>query len=127
MPRQANGLYSLAPEELDSLLRAADRNGEHICQWSLAACVDKQALLAQMAQDLGFTADFGHNWDALADSLCDLDRQRLAPGLVLTFIHTATWRQRHPDDLTTLAAVLQDTCVYWQQRGRAFRVLMATF
>lgn len=126
MARQANALYTLPPDELDSHLRAAARHGEQISQWSLATCADKPALLDQMAHDLGVTASFGHNWDALADSLCDLAWSQLEPGLVLAFTHTASWRQHNPEALAILTAILQEACAFWQRRHQSFRVFMAT-
>ena len=38
----------------------------------LAGCTDKAELLARIARTLRFPDWFGHNWDALADCLCDL-------------------------------------------------------
>ncbi len=74
----------------------------------------KKRLLENIAAALAFPPGFGHNWDALADSLSDLS-WREAPGYVLVF------EDPEPgDDLATLSDVLRSSAEFWAGGDKPF-------
>jgi len=77
---------------------------------------DKQALLARLAQSLGFPEWFGGNWDALEDCLCDLSWR---PGDGHVFVLSGTTAVP-ADELGVLLDVLASSAAFWSERGRPF-------
>jgi hypothetical protein len=77
---------------------------------------DKEALLARVAEALGFPDWFGGNWDALEDCLCDLS-WRPGDGHVLLL---AGGDALAADDLGILLDVLKSCAAFWAERGRPF-------
>jgi hypothetical protein len=75
---------------------------------------DKAQLLKNLAAALGFPDWFGHNWDALEDSLTDLS-WREAPAYVL-LIQNA----KPGDDLGVLTDILRSSAESWAGRGKPF-------
>ena len=73
----------------------------------LASATGKRALIDAIATALEFPSTFGHNWDALADSLGDLSWLP-APGYMLLLDHTQVLREAAPDDFDTLLGILED-------------------
>lgn len=68
---------------------------------------DKHALLDALAAALDFPSTFGRNWDALADSLCDLSWLP-APGYLLMLDRANALREGAPEDFDTLLEILDD-------------------
>jgi hypothetical protein len=83
----------------------------------------KADVFAAMATAAGFPAGFGHNWDALADSLGDL-AWRPARGYVLQLHDTAAARRALGAEWATLLDVLQGAAREWKARGKAFIVFV---
>lgn len=74
----------------------------------------KDAILASLAEALGFPEWFGGNWDALEDSLADLSWRKDAPRVLLL---TGAAKG---DDLGILCDILVSVAQSWRDRGRAF-------
>lgn len=104
-----NGLYLLGTRDFGAAARAAVAMGLRVARIDLAACHDKPDLLKALAAALEFPDSFGHNWDALADCLCDLDWLP-APGHVLLFESHDDYARRRADDLRMLIGILADAC-----------------
>ena len=88
-------------------------------QVDLADCRDKAELLRRVSTALHFPDWFGHNWDALSDSLMDLswlpaERYRLA------FTGASALRAAAPDTLATLSEILDETAAFWHEEGVPF-------
>lgn len=88
-------------------------------QVDLADCRDKAELLRRVSTALHFPDWFGHNWDALSDSLMDLswlpaERYRLA------FTGASALRAAAPDTLATLSEILDETAAFWHKEGVPF-------
>lgn len=66
----APGIHLL---DLDELAAQAAERGFFFARVDLADCDDKACLLRRFAEALSFPEWFGHNWDAFADCLADLD------------------------------------------------------
>src|SRR5215467_11432348 len=77
-----NGVYLLThdPKEVEQSARDA---GLHVFRIDIGGAKGKKEFLARIAQELQLPHHFGHNWDALNDSLSDLDWLPGKGGLVL--------------------------------------------
>lgn len=73
----------------------------------LQDCHDKATFLARCATALKLPDWFGHNWDALADSLGDLGDWPAGHYLLL-FAHTSHFARRQPDDFRIALDILED-------------------
>lgn len=106
-----NGVYFVGTDDLARMARDAVRQELHVCRIDLAGCHDKGDLLHRLATSLQLPASFGHNWDALADCLRDLD---WLPGWghVLLFEHVDELRQAAPADYDILLGILDDAATF---------------
>ncbi|MCB1955410.1 MAG: barstar family protein [Rhodocyclaceae bacterium] len=109
----------ITPEVADRLARAAQAAGHRVVRLDLGSCRDKPALLAALARAFAFPDWFGHNWDALADSLGDL-AWLPAPGYLLLVSGCATPATACPDDWHSLGEILDETADTLAQDGRAW-------
>lgn len=121
--RELAGSYTLGCS-IEALRSAVTEAGYALFDADLKGVKGKQNLLKALAAAAGFPADFGANWDALADALCDLSWHP-ANGYVLLL--------RNPSDTLGLSAndreiaqdILADTVVYWRQRNKAFWIFFS--
>ena len=74
----------------------------------------RDAVLAALAEALGFPSWFGGNWDALEDCLADLS-WRSGAGHVLVFEGFAVG-----DELGILIDILAGSAEFWAGRGKPF-------
>jgi RNAse (barnase) inhibitor barstar len=84
----------------------------------------KEQLLNHIATALHFPKDFGNNWDALEDSLTDLEWVE-ADGYVLYYDHIDPLLTAHPDQFETLVEILRDAVASWKEDGTAMVVLLS--
>jgi RNAse (barnase) inhibitor barstar len=117
------GLRRIAPSQVESLCAAGRAAGLRCTRMDLSGCTDKDELLARFAAAFEFPAWFGHNWDALADCLDDLEWLDGA-GHVLLIEHVADLQAAAPASLATLLEILTETSRAWQARGLPFWVLV---
>lgn len=118
------GTFYLTASDLDGLRSAASDLGFQCVDVDLAGCRDKPELMKRFADAFGFPAHFGHNWDALADGLSDLDWLP-AEGYVLTLDNLQAMRTADAADYATLVSVLEGACEEWRDRGRPFWAFLA--
>ena len=85
----------------------------------LAGAQTKAQLLTALAAAAGFPASFGHNWDALADSLGDLS-WRPAAGYVLELRNAPAAQLKLGAEWNTLLEVLREAAHEWKARGKPF-------
>jgi hypothetical protein len=114
-----NGVYFVGDADLARLAATASREQLAVCRTDLAGCRGKTELLRRLAASLALPADFGHNWDALADCLRDL-RWLPAWGHVLLFEHVDGLHQDGGRDFDTLLGVLDDAATFAQDADRPF-------
>jgi RNAse (barnase) inhibitor barstar len=112
-----SGVYRVL--RADEVVDATRGTHLDLARVDLAQSADKEALLARLAQALGFPDWFGGNWDALEDCLTDLSwRPGTGHALLL---------ERHGelpvDDLGVLIEVLAAAAEHWAGRGRPFFAL----
>lgn len=105
------GTFTLDAAFIPALAAAAREAGCRPRTVTLHGARDKAAVLTRIAQALEFPAWFGHNWDALADCLGDLEWLEPAAGHVLILDGLAS----------TLHLPLLDICTeasaQWRERG----------
>jgi RNAse (barnase) inhibitor barstar len=93
------------PADGDALDAAAGRLGLTCWVVDLAGANTKEQLLAAIAGQLQFPEWFGHNWDALNDTLGELAWEQ-PTGVVLTLQHCSDLAHADPDAFETALEVL---------------------
>ena len=76
-----------------------------------------------LATALRLPKDFGHNWDALEESLVDLDME--ADGFVILYDHIDGLLGAHPDQFETLVELLREAVASWKEDGTPMAVLLS--
>ncbi len=115
----AAGSYTLVCSE-DELRAAAVEAGFALFAADLKGVKGKQNLLNALARAADFPDEFGANWDALADDLCDLSWAGNASGYILLLRNVSDTFGLSANDREIALDILADTTVYWRQRNKAF-------
>jgi RNAse (barnase) inhibitor barstar len=84
----------------------------------------KDQLMNHVATALRLPKTFGHNWDALEESLVDLEWVD-ADGYVIYYDHIDPLLNGHPDQFETLVEILRDAVESWKEEGAAMIVLLS--
>jgi RNAse (barnase) inhibitor barstar len=84
----------------------------------------KEQLMNAIATALDLPGHFGHNWDALEESLTDLDGID-AQGYLLLYDHIDGLATAHPDQFETLVEILKDAVQSWRDDDTAMIVVLA--
>lgn len=106
------GVFFVTGEDFEAIDAAARKTGLLARRIDLHRCHDKAGLLRHIAEALELPATFGHNWDALSDSLRDLGWLP-APGYVLLFEHAIGLRDTAEEDFDTLLDIMAETAIDW--------------
>ena len=109
----------------DELRAAANDANFALFDADLKGVKGKQNLLNALAVAAAFPPEFGVNWDALADALCDLSWCGEAAGYVLLLRNVSDTFGLSANDREIALDILADTVVYWRQRNKAFWVFFA--
>ena len=110
------------PPDLDAVKHGDAGTLVSLQSVGLSGVRDKAGFLAACALDLGFPAHFGGNWDALADSIDELEAEA-GSGIVIEFMHVHEFARDAADDAATALAILRDTAAAWRARKRSFIAL----
>jgi hypothetical protein len=121
--REAAGRYTLDCS-VDGLRSAAKAAGFALFDTDLKGVKGKQNLLNAMAVAAKFPPEFGMNWDALADALCDLSWHQ-ANGYVLLLRNASDTLGLSSNDKEIALDIFADTVVYWRQRNKPFWIFFA--
>ncbi|GAB3791172.1 barstar family protein [Dyella agri] len=119
-----NGVYFVGDADLVRLAANAVREELAVRRTDLAGCHGKAELLQCLASSLTLPADFGDNWDALADSLRDLGWLP-AWGHVLLFDHASALQHGASGDFDVLLGILDDAATFAQDADRPFFAFFA--
>lgn len=119
----AAGSYTLACS-VDELRNAAQQAGFALFDADLKGIKGKQNLLEALARAASFPPEFGVNWDALADALCDLSWHD-APGYILLLRNVSDTFGLSANDREIAQDLLADTVVYWRQRNKPFWIFFS--
>jgi len=117
------GSYSLQCS-VDELRAAANDAGFVMFDADLKGIKGKQNFLNILARAAGFPPEFGANWDALADALCDLSWHG-ASGYVLLLRNASGTLGLSANDREIAQDIFADTAVYWRQRKKPFWIFYA--
>lgn len=117
-PSQA-GIYFVTSDDLNVIDDDARQGDAVVCRIDLDGCADKADLLQRFADAFDFPATFGHNWDALEDSLGDLSWLP-ANGYLLLVDHIDALRRSDEADCDTLFQILDENSRTWADVGVAF-------
>lgn len=117
-----SGAYFVADSDTEAMAEAGAALGYEVARIDLAGCDDHAQLFARIAQALRFPEWFGHNWDALADSLADLSWLP-ATGYLLLIEHAGTWREGAGKDADMLLELLNEAAFAWAEQDIAFWAL----
>lgn len=100
------GVYRLpAGSSADAARRVAEAAGWHAAAADSADVVDRREVFAALKEAFGFPDWFGHNLDALADSLRDVEAE---PGTLLVWSGSAAFAAAAPDQFRAILAILRD-------------------
>lgn len=121
--QEAAGSYTLGCS-VETLRSAAEAAGFALFDADLKGVKGKQNLLNTLAVAAGFPPEFGANWDALADELCDLSWHQ-ANGYVLLLRNASDTLGLSANDREIALDILADTVVYWRQRNKAFWIFFS--
>ena len=118
------GVFFVTDEDLDALAAASRDAGLLARRIDLSGCDGKSALLLRMATILDFPDSSGRNWDALSDSLRDLEWLP-APGYVLLFEQAHDLRECNEADFDTLLDILDEASQAWASDDTPFWAFIA--
>ncbi|MGB7651435.1 MAG: barstar family protein [Gallionella sp.] len=110
-----SGSYRMTctPEQLRISAAVA---GLRLIEVDLKGVKGKQNFIATFAKNAQFPAEFGMNWDALADALCDADLLK-ATGFVVLLRNATNSLGLAANDREIATDIFADTVLYWQQRN----------
>lgn len=118
------GVFFVTSEDLAILAAAAHDAGLVPRQIDLLGCHNKATLLLRIAVALDFPMSSGRNWDALSDSLRDL-QWLPARGYVLLFEGAGDLHCIDEADFDTLVGILDEANTAWASREVPFWAFMA--
>ena len=121
--QEAAGSYTLDCS-VETLRGAVAETGFALFDAELKGVKGKQNLLNALAIAASFPPEFGGNWDALADALCDLS-WRESNGYVLLLRNASDTLGLSANDREIAQDIFADTVVYWRQRNKAFWIFYA--
>jgi hypothetical protein len=110
---------------VDELRVAANDANFALFDADLKGIKGKQNLLDALAHAANFPPEFGANWDALADALCDLSWSGETRGYILLLRNVSNTFGLSANDREIAQDIFADTTLYWQQRNKAFWVFFA--
>jgi RNAse (barnase) inhibitor barstar len=84
----------------------------------------KEQLLNHAATAMHFPDHFGDNWDALEESLTDLEWVD-ADGYLIYYDHTDPFLDAHPDQFETFVEIVRDAVESWKEDDSAMIVLLS--
>lgn len=110
------GSYRLACT-LDALYDCAAQAGLTVLEARLQGVKGKQNFIAALAAAVKTGPEFGGNWDALADALCDLQPVDVY-GYVLLLRDASDTLGLSANDREIAQDILSDTVLFWRQRNK---------
>jgi hypothetical protein len=117
------GSYTLGCS-VEALRSAVGEAGFALFDTDLKGIKGKRNLLSALAVAANFPPEFGANWDALADALCDLSWHE-ANGYVLLLRNASDTLGLSANDREIAQDIFADTVVYWRQRNKPFWIFFA--
>jgi RNAse (barnase) inhibitor barstar len=119
----AAGVHRIDRAEVEPLCAAGQAAGLYGARLDLVDCRNKADLLAGLARVFKFPSWFGHNWDALADCLDDLEWLR-ASGYLLVLENPAGVSSAARKNFEVMLDILAHAARKWGERGTPFWVFV---
>ncbi|NLD69813.1 MAG: barstar family protein [Limnobacter sp.] len=120
----SHAVLPLGAYDEHSLTRAARQADQTLLTVDLCGARDREAVFAQIAKAFSLPAHFGHNLDALYDSVTDmkpsLDAEQ--PGFFVVLKNLPDTESFGREDRDALLDVFREAADYFFDRGTAFRV-----
>ena len=120
---RGNGIYRAPAGAIAALRDAVSAAGAQGLELDLSGVATKAQFLAACAEQLGLPAEFGHNWDALADCLGDFSWDPPA-ARVIFWSHGGELARHAPDCVATALEIFEDSVMWWAEHGRALWVVL---
>ena len=117
------GVYRMPRGDLAGLIEGASAVGCCVFRVELAQAGTKSELFHAMGKSLAFPEWFGHNWDALTDSLLDMG-WRPAIGYLVVLDHCDDLRIGANADFSILLEILREVTDQWRADGVHFWCLI---
>jgi RNAse (barnase) inhibitor barstar len=100
----------------------AERAGWRVFWLDATGVRDKQGLLERCAEEFALPSYFGHNWDALQDSLKDLSWVPATRGYLVVYDH---WQDLAGGEVhRTLVDVFESAVAFWRGTSTPMAVLL---
>lgn len=112
-------VYHMPIDGEEALIAAAEQNAFCVFRIDLSKAGDKRAMLDSIGRAMSFPEGFGHNWDALLDSLADLG-WRPAEGYLVILEHCDGIHGRAEADFVQLLQVFEAAADEWREQGIPF-------
>jgi len=112
------------PGSADALRAVTHAANYALFEADLKGVKGKKNFLIALASATEYPDEFGANWDALVDVLCDLS-WRPALGYVLLLRNVSPTLGLSAHDREIAQDILDDTVVYWRQRNKPFWIFLA--
>lgn len=121
----APGIYRLTSRRTPANIAAqAEVRGWRVFHLDGAHVASKNEFLAACAQAMGFPAHFGHNWDALVDSLRDLSWAPAGRGYLVLYDNAGRFAAAQPQEFATAVDILRSSVTSWQEKASPMVVLL---
>ena len=111
------------PGEARSVQSAAKKAGFTYFHIDGKSIERKEQFMNAVATALRLPKSFGLNWDALEESLTDLEGD--GDGYLIYFDHIDGLLTAHPDQFETLVEILRDAVESWKEDGTPMVVLLS--
>jgi RNAse (barnase) inhibitor barstar len=102
----------------------AERAGWRVFWLDVAGVRDKRTLLDRYAEEFSLPSYFGHDWDALRDSLRDLSWAPTTRGYLVVYDHWQDLAGADPETDRMLTEVFESAVGYWSSRTTPMAVLV---
>lgn len=113
------GVYHMPLDGETALVEAAEQDGYAVFRINLAQAQNKAELIDAIARTMEFPHGFGHNWDALFDSLADLG-WRPADGYVVILEHCDGIHGRAEPEFVQTLQIFENAANEWREQGIPF-------
>ncbi|GLY78226.1 barstar family protein [Actinoallomurus iriomotensis] len=124
--RRKPGVHSWAADRREAArgVTEAERAGWRVFWLDGAGVRDKRTLLTRCAEEFALPSYFGHNWDALQDSLRDLSWTPANCGYLVVYDHWGELADADPAAHRTLVDVFETAVAHWRDTATPMAVLL---
>ncbi|GAA4513426.1 hypothetical protein GCM10023191_080500 [Actinoallomurus oryzae] len=124
--RREPGVHAWAADRREAArgVTEAERAGWRVFWLDGAGVRDKRTLLARCAEEFALPSYFGHNWDALQDSLRDLSWTPANCGYLVVYDHWGELADADPAAHRTLVDVFETAVDHWRRTATPMAVLL---